>query len=192
MRRNVFAGALLGLAVCVLSTVPAKAQEFSGKFSGFNEIGALNNETGAIFSRGTGTIKLTLDRASQTITYEETFSGLSSPVTQSHIHFGKVHTPGNIMVFLCSNLGNGPAGTQGCPAAGGTITGTITAGSVLAIPTQNVPAGDFEALTAALFAHAAYANVHTTAFPGGELRAQLGDEHHRHHGDNNRDNDHQP
>jgi hypothetical protein len=36
-------------------------------------------------------------------------------VTQAHIHFGPGRVNGGIMVFLCSNLGNGPEGTQPCP-----------------------------------------------------------------------------
>jgi hypothetical protein len=179
MRRTVFAGALLGAVVFVLSSIPGNAQEFSGKFSGFNEVGALNAETGAILSEGQGTIKLKLDKSSQTITYELTYSGLSSSVLQSHIHFGRVHVPGNIMVFLCSNLGNGPAGTPACPATGGTVTGTIVPSLILAVPTQNVTAGDFDALTDALFAKSAYANIHTSNFKAGEIRAELREDHHR-------------
>jgi hypothetical protein len=158
-------------------TVNADEQEvFSGKFSGFNELGSLNAQTGAILSEGKGTIKLTLDKIHQTINYEETYSDLSSDVLQSHIHFGRVHDSGNIMVFLCTNLGNGPAGTPACPNPGGTVTGTITAASVLAIPSQNVTAGDFDAITDALFGHAAYANIHTNNFKAGEIRAEVREE----------------
>jgi hypothetical protein len=45
--------------------------------------------------------------------------------TQAHVHFENASNNGAIVVFLCTNLGNGPAGTQACPAAGGTIRGTI-------------------------------------------------------------------
>ena len=33
---------------------------------------------------------------------------------------------GGISFFLCSNLGNGPAGTQACPAGPAELTGVIT------------------------------------------------------------------
>lgn len=185
MRRNFLASAFLGAAVLVLS-VSANAQRFSGTFSGFNELGAQNNETGAILSEGKGTIKLKLDKSNNSITYELTYSGLSSAVTQSHIHFARVHSPGGIMVFFCTNLGNGPAGTPACPPTEGTVTGTITAASVLAVPKQNVKAGDFDAVTDALFANAAYGNIHTVNFPAGEIRAQI----HKQHDDDDEDNDH--
>ncbi len=157
----------------------ANSEEYSARLSGFNVTGGLPTaanpgaETGAILTDGTGTVQLDLDKKSQTATYSLTYSGLTSPVLQAHIHFGKVHTPGGIMVFFCSNLGNGPAGTPMCPANGGTVTGTWTAASVVAIPGQNVTAGDFDALTDALASNTAYANVHTMNFKAGEIRGQV-------------------
>jgi hypothetical protein len=81
---------------------------------------------------------------------------------------------GAIVVFLCSNLGNGPAGTQACPAGGGTITGTITAANV-SNPTevQGIAPGEFDELLKAIRGGVTYVNVHTTKFPGGEIRGQL-------------------
>jgi CHRD domain len=173
MRLKVLASATLMAAVLMQLGANASATEFAAKFSGFEEVGPLNNETGAIFSSGTGTLNLNLDRNARTITFKLTFSGLSAPVTQSHIHFGKRHVPGGIMVFFCTNLSNGPAGTQACPATGGTVTGTITSGNVLAIPGQHITAGDFDALVSTLDSDTAYGNIHTTNFPGGEIRGQV-------------------
>lgn len=167
------------LAGILLAISPAWADQdrdsetFQTRLSGFNEVGALNAETGAILSGGTATAEVVLDKAAQTATYTLSFSGtFSSAVTQSHIHFGKVHVPGGIMVFFCTNLGNGPAGTPLCPASG-TVTGSWTAASVKAIAGQNVPAGDFDALVQALESNSAYANMHTVSFPAGEIRGNL-------------------
>jgi hypothetical protein len=44
---------------------------------------------------------------------------------------------------------------------------------VLAIAGQNVPAGDFAALTEALATDTAYANIHTMGFPAGEIRGEI-------------------
>jgi hypothetical protein len=172
MHRNMLIG-FAAAAALVFASASAHAEKFSAVFSGFNEVGALNAETGAILSEGTGTLDLDLNKSAQTLTFTLTFSGLSAPVTQSHIHFGKIHTPGGIVVFFCTNLGNGPAGTAACPAGGGTVTGTITAAGVLAIPGQNITAGDFDAIADALESNTAYGNIHTTKFPAGEIRGQI-------------------
>lgn len=147
--------------------------QFVAAFSGFQEVGALNAETGAIFSHGQGTLALKVDLGNRLINYELTYSGLSSNVLQSHIHFGKRHVPGGVMVFFCSNLGNGPAGTPVCPNPTGTVTGTITAASVVGPTAQGVTAGDFAAVLAALQSDTAYGNIHTQNFPAGEIRGQI-------------------
>jgi hypothetical protein len=165
------------ILIGMLAAAPAMAnpgtEEFRAVLSGFNETGALNAETGAILSQGTGVVEVKLDRNTQTLSFTLKFQNLSSPVTQSHIHFGKIHVPGGVMVFFCSNLATAPAGTQPCPANGGTVTGTLTAANVLALAGQNVPAGDFNAVADALLSDTAYVNVHTTNFPAGEIRGQL-------------------
>ena len=94
-------------------------------------------------------------------------------MTQAHLHFAKVHVAGGIYAFLCTNLGNGPAGTPACPPTGGTVTGTITPASILAVPGQNITAGDFNALLAAVGSNTTYANIHTVKFPAGEIRGQV-------------------
>lgn len=174
MTRSMLTCALLAGAALLVSPAWADPDKeaFHARLSGFNEVGALNAETGAILSDGTATADVELDKRSGTATYTLTFSGLSAAVTQAHIHFGKNHVPGGVMVFFCTNLGNGPAGTPACPASG-TVTGSWSAASVVAIPGQNVTAGDFDALEDALDSNTAYANVHTTKFPAGEIRDQM-------------------
>jgi hypothetical protein len=56
---------------------------------------------------------------------------------------------------------------------GGTVTGTITPASIVAVPGQNIKAGDFGALVAALDSNTTYANIHTVGFPAGEIRGQV-------------------
>jgi hypothetical protein len=177
MRLKSLVSVTLIAAPLIMLGANAGAEEFSGKFSGFEEVGPLNAETGAIFSTGAATVNLTLDRNAKTITFKLTYSGLSAPVTQSHIHLGKRHVPGGVMVFFCTNLNNGPAGTQACPAGTATtpvtVTGMFTGASVIGPTAQHVPAGDFDALVAALESDTAYGNIHTTNFPGGEIRSQI-------------------
>jgi hypothetical protein len=128
-----------------------------------------------ISTAGGADFRARIDERGQTITYTLRYWGLTGDITQSHIHFGGRAQSGGISVFLCSNLGNGPAGTQACPAAPATITGTITPANVIGPTAQGIAAGEFGELIAALRAGATYANIHSTAFPGGEIRAQLVD-----------------
>jgi hypothetical protein len=180
--------------VCVRPGLVAIAESgnenFSATLSGFEELGALPkvtpgppptnepetiaNPTGAIYSPGKGTLQLSLDKNLQTVSYTLTYSSLTSPITQAHIHFGKRHVSGGIMVFFCTNNANGPAGTPNCPTTSpATVTGTWIAGSVVAVPSQNITAHDFNALIAALESDTAYGNIHTTLFPAGEIRGQI-------------------
>jgi hypothetical protein len=177
MYRSMLIGMLVASATAAAPVMSSQDKqetpELRAVLSGFNELGELNKETGSILSNGTGTLDLKLDRRSETLTFTLKFENLSAPVTQAHIHFGKEHNAGGIMVFFCSNLAGAPAGTQRCPANGGTVTGTLTAASVQAIAGQNVKAGDFDAIADALLTETAYANVHTTNFPAGEIRGQV-------------------
>lgn len=174
MIRSVLMGLLMtAAAAAVPATGSPQAEEFHAVLSGFNEIGELNKESGAILTSGSGTLDLKLDRRNETLSFTLNFQNLTSPVTQAHIHFGKVHVAGGIMVFFCSNLPNPPAGTQPCPTNGGTVTGTLSAANVQAIAGENVPAGDFDAIVDALLSNTAYANVHTANFPSGEIRGQI-------------------
>jgi hypothetical protein len=134
-------------------------------------------EVPAISTEGDGTFRARMiddDAFRFRLTYED----LSSPVLQSHIHFGQKSVNGGIAVFLCSNLGNGPAGTAACPPNGGTVTGTITAEDVVGPAGQGIAPGEFEEVLDAIRARVAYVNVHSATFPSGEIRGQLGHHHH--------------
>ncbi|MGH2492363.1 MAG: CHRD domain-containing protein [Candidatus Limnocylindria bacterium] len=129
-------------------------------------------EVPAISTLATGSFQAELVD-DNTLSYQLTYSASElGVVTQAHIHLGQRTANGAIVVFLCSNLGNGPAGTQACPPSGG-VSGTITSANVLAA--QGIAAGEFDELVRALRAGVAYANVHSTTFPGGEFRGQIND-----------------
>ncbi|HKR60819.1 MAG TPA: CHRD domain-containing protein, partial [Pyrinomonadaceae bacterium] len=121
-------------------------------------------------------INKTGDQIDWTLNYND----LEGAVQQAHIHFGAVGTTGGITVFLCTNLGNGPAGTQPCPAPPATISGTIVAADVspnipatAAARAQGLNTGEFDEFLEALRANSLYVNVHSTTWPGGEIRSQI-------------------
>jgi hypothetical protein len=171
--------AALALGVAAAGTVGVNAvANASDNSASLRERLSGYQETPALSTPGIGEFRASINKNASEITYRLTFTGLESDVTQSHIHFENKTNMGPIVVFLCSNLGNGPAGTQACPAAGGTITGTIRPADVgNGAAAQGLAAGEFDELVRAIRAGATYVNVHSVNRPAGEIRAQLEDSH---------------
>jgi hypothetical protein len=148
------------------------------------------NEVVSVSTTASGKFKALINRAETAIDWELSYEDLQGDVQQAHIHFGQKHTNGGITVFLCTNLGNGPTGIQACPPSPATITGTIMAADVSPnIPatanarTQGINTGELAELIRAIREGATYANVHSSTWPGGEIRDQIGkDRGHGHHG----------
>jgi hypothetical protein len=138
-------------------------------------------EVPSISSTGTASFTADVAKDGQSVDWSMSYSALEGNVTQSHIHFGQRSVSGGISVFLCTNLGNGPAGTQSCPGPhDGTISGTFGPADVIGPTAQGISAGEWDELMKAIDAGKAYANIHSTIWPGGEIRAQLnetGDPH---------------
>jgi CHRD domain len=95
---------------------------------------------------GTGTVTATLDTATKTLTYTVQYTGLSGPATMGHFH-GPAAAGKNAGVLVPF------------PAP---VTSPIHATATL----TDAQIADFEAGNV-------YANVHTSANPGGEIRGQM-------------------
>jgi hypothetical protein len=162
------------LAILGIGGVTAAVASGEGGRSRFSTDLVGYEEVPAVSSPGGGSFEAVISRSADEIRYEMSYSALQGNVTQAHIHFGQKDVAGGISVFLCSNLGNGPAGTQACPPSG-TVTGTIRPGDVIGPAAQGIAPGEFSELVKALRAGLAYANVHSTLVPAGEIRGQLGD-----------------
>jgi hypothetical protein len=165
-----------GLAATVLGTAAASGDDENGngimvRLSGYQE------DPNVLSTTGGGTFVAKVDESGQAIEYELSYADLEGAVQQAHIHIGGRAQSGGISVFLCTNLGNGPAGTQACPAAPATISGTIEPEDVIGPVGQGVTAKQFEELVAAFRAGKTYVNVHSSLYQGGEIRAQLDHEH---------------
>ncbi|HYK91467.1 MAG TPA: CHRD domain-containing protein [Acidobacteriota bacterium] len=165
MRRPILLCLLLAVMIPVM---PAKGDhedhdndKISARLTGFQEVPA-------ILSDGKADFTATLDQAGTMLTYSLTFSGLSAPATASHIHIGQRGVSGGVMAFLC-----GGGGKPACPASGGTVTGTIVAADIIGPATQGVHPGDFAGFLRVLRSRNAYANIHTSNFPAGEIRGQI-------------------
>ncbi|MEX2237625.1 MAG: CHRD domain-containing protein [Dehalococcoidia bacterium] len=125
------------------------------------------NEVPAISTLGKGTFTATIN-PNNTISYELTYTGVEGTPQQAHIHFGQTDVNGGISAFLC---GGGSKGD--CPANGGTVTGTITSADVSGPAGQGIEATKLGELVRAMRAGKTYANVHSSTFPGGEIRGQI-------------------
>ncbi len=147
------------------------AQGFMGGF-GANLTGY--QEVPAVSTTGNGSFRAELSPYGNAVNWELTYLSLEGNITQSHIHLGQRGVNGGIMVFLCSNLGNGPAGTQTCPPPPATIRGTFTAADVTGgAAAQGVAAGEYEEVLRAIRAGTTYVNIHSNIWPGGEIRSQI-------------------
>jgi hypothetical protein len=158
--------AVLGAAGIAGAAVAGQAPGDRGGLTGWEEVPAVS-------TAGGGTFRARIAQDAEEITYELSYGGLAGDVQQAHIHLGQRYVNGGVSVFLCSNLGNGPEGTQACPTPEGTVTGTIVPANVIGPAAQGIAAGEFAELVRAIRAGATYVNVHTTAHPGGEIRKQL-------------------
>jgi CHRD domain len=127
---------------------------------GYNEVPSISTPMEGIFTAEIG---------ADTIRYRLTYTQPEGvTVTQSHIHLGQRHTNGGIAVFLC-----GGDGKPACPAAGGTVESVIRPVDVRPIAAQGLADDGFDELVRGIRAGATYVNVHSTTFPGGEIRGQL-------------------
>lgn len=130
-------------------------------------------EVPAVSTVARGNFRAVVDTVANTITYKLTYDALEGTVVQSHVHFGQKSVNGGISFFLCTNAGNGPAGTQLCPAGPAEVTGVITPDLVIGPLGQGIEAAAFAEIAAAMRDGTAYANVHSSKWPAGEIRGQL-------------------
>jgi hypothetical protein len=129
-----------------------------------------------VITGASGSFSMEVAKDSSSFDFELTYEGIEGgSVTQAHIHVGQPNVAGGIVIFLCTNLtppANVPAPPP-CPSSGGIVTGTRTAVDVLPQTTQGVSASELSAVLTAIRDGLAYANVHSTASPAGEIRGQI-------------------
>ena len=105
-----------------------------------------SNEVPAKTTDGKGNVEATLDTNNKLLTYTVTYSGLTGPATAAHIHGpAAVGQNAGVLIPMKAPLESPIKGTA-----------TLTDDQV-----KELEAGQM------------YANVHTAANPGGELRGQL-------------------
>jgi hypothetical protein len=188
MTRRFYALVLGGGLVTVLAIIALVATVFAG--SG----GAGGNKTmvkadvltgyqeatpAGVSSTASGTFSATIDEDATppNITYTLTYVGLSGPALFSHIHFGNRYDSGGVSTFLC-----GGSTKPACPAGTtteATVTGAIVPSDVIGPASQGIGEGDFAKLVDAIRSGVTYVNVHSPAFPAGEIRGQINNDSQR-------------
>ena len=148
--------ALAGLFVLLVSAqAQAQTVNFTAALSGGNEVPGV--VTGAV---GTGTVSLNL--ATQVVTYRIDVYNMPVGTTASHFHVGAPGVSGPVVVnfTVAAGISNDYA-----------ISGTASASDLTARAAQGI--NSWEDFIQALLLGNIYMNVHSTANGGGEIRGQV-------------------
>ncbi len=119
--------------------------QLSGTLSATNSIKPTSAST------ATGNVTGTYDPSSKMLTYTLTYSGLTGAPTAGHFHYGDAKHIGSTFITF-SNL---PTSTSG------TITGSTPLTATTASQLDSFKLGHV------------YANIHTSQYPSGEIRANV-------------------
>jgi hypothetical protein len=164
--KKLIAACAIGLLVAAAAAADG-SKRFSQKLDGYQE------DAVALSTTGNGSFHARISSDGTRVAYELSYRSMEGVVSQAHIHLGRQSQSGGIIVFLCTNLGNGPAGTQACPASPARITGVLEADDVVGPAGQGIAPMEFAEFLRALRNGATYVNVHTDKYPPGEIRGNL-------------------
>ena len=169
---------LTALAVVGAMAIPVRGDDGRRAFRAEMSPG---REVPVVSSGARGTFRARLSDDGTSFEYTLDYEGFEGTVTQGHIHIGQPFASGGISVWLCKTAAvtpppTVPADTPACGAPGGDgpeAEGVISAEDVIGPTGQAVPAAAFEELVDLMRSGHAYANVHSTSAPGGEVRGQI-------------------
>src|SRR5262245_56945701 len=144
---------------------PPNTKTFHADLNGYHEVPSVS-------STGFGTFDAKLVDAG-TLHFVFTYGGLEGGNSLfAHVHFGQPGVNGGVSFFFCGG-GTKPAA---CPNVEGTVEGDVTAADVVGPNAQGIEPGSFAEIIRAMQAGHAYANIHTTRWPGGEIRGFINNE----------------
>lgn len=158
------------LACASVSPASAELFTFSGVLSG-------SQESPPVSTIGKGTVTVTFDDVTHLMSYDVFFNDLSAPTTAAHIHVRPdLLTPvGGVATEVPFFTGFPIGVTEGVFV--GAFDMTLASSYNPAFLNNAVNMGSTAtaeaSLLAALLEGRAYFNIHTTAFPSGEIRANL-------------------
>ena len=162
--------ASFGISIALCEPAFAASITFTAPLSGATEVPSVNTQ-------GTGFATVILDTTAQTLFVNVSFSGLTGTTTASHIHCC-VASP-----FLAANAGVATQTPTFANLPLGVTSGSFTQLLDLTLSSSYNPAfitaqgGSILAAETTLITGMengeSYLNIHTTAFPGGEIRGLL-------------------
>src|SRR5215216_3386636 len=155
-------------AVLMLSAV-AKADQlvFTTTLTGAQEVPPTP-------SPGIGSALVTLDTATNMLTVNVAFAGLVSPTIASHIHCCALPGTNAMVATAVPTFPGFPLGvTTGTYLMTFDLTLASTYNPAFITAHGGTVAGAQAAFIAGLISGQTYLNIHTTQFPGGEIRGQL-------------------
>ena len=168
MKKRVSLFGLL-VTVFVFSSAVARADQlaFTATLTGSQEVPPSG-------SPGIGSALVTLDTVTNLLTVNVSFAGLLSPTIASHIH---CCTPPGANALVATAVPTFPGFPLGVTTGTYLMTFDLTVASTYnpAFITAHggTVAGAQAAFIAGLTSGQTYLNIHTTQFPGGEIRGQL-------------------
>src|SRR5258708_6858881 len=145
--------------VFVHAAILAAACGSSGPATNFSTTLSAANEVPANTSTATGTATFAL--SGTTVTYTVTYGGLSGPPSASHMHVGATTASGGVVVPFTIPTG---------ATASGTFSGSFTQADIRA--QTNPVINTLDDLLVQIRAGNTYTNIHTSTYPGGEIRGQ--------------------
>lgn len=144
-RYSIYLRATLVVGVAAVALAGCGMMGMNPNSASFSGVMNASSEMPPNMTRGSGRAEATLDKGTNVLKYKIAFDGLSGPATAAHFH------------------GPASAGANAGVAVPFTSTASPIEGTATLTPTQ----------VADLMAGKWYANVHTAANPGGEIRGQM-------------------
>lgn len=149
------------VALPLIASGAPSAKNFMAHMDAGQEVAAT-----PVVSDGTGVAIFQLSADRQSLSYKLNASDLNAPITQAHIHMAPAGTNGGVVVWLFPSAP--PAIPGGVENDGRLIDGTITAADL-----RGALAGNWDLFVSKLNDGGLYVNVHSTAYPPGEIRGQI-------------------
>jgi hypothetical protein len=135
-----------GVIALALSGLLVAASAAVAEMVSFKYEAKASNEVPVVDSKGTGTVEATFDTATKTLSWTITYSGLTGPPLAMHFH-GPAEADKNAGIAV--------------PIPGSLASPIKGSATLTDIQATDVMAGRW------------YINIHTAAFPPGEIRGQM-------------------